>query len=115
MSLNDGNRRTGIGVDCELSGQVITVAIFEAIAEAVLFRRVIFVMEFAPIKNAEDVTGTRLLFDKLLQRFDEPLQHHLAAGKRQTAWATANANCSVAGTESPAAPAANVASIDQSL
>ncbi|MDR0870089.1 MAG: hypothetical protein LBN39_04780 [Planctomycetaceae bacterium] len=68
MGLNDGDGRTAIGIDGELSRQVITVTIFETIAEAVLFRWMILVMEFAPIEDVQDVAGVDLLFRKLLQR-----------------------------------------------
>lgn len=83
MRLNEGHRRTGVGTDGKLSGEIVTGTVFERMTDAVMLGRVIGVSKLTPIENAEDVTGTRLLFDKLLQRFDEPLQRHLAAGKRR--------------------------------
>ncbi|MDR0870983.1 MAG: hypothetical protein LBN39_09345 [Planctomycetaceae bacterium] len=73
---------TGTGIDGELSRQVITVTIFETIAEAVWFRWMILVMEFAPIEDVQDVAGVDLLLRKLLQRVDEPLRRNLIVGEK---------------------------------
>ncbi|GHT11212.1 hypothetical protein FACS1894170_04460 [Planctomycetales bacterium] len=64
-----------------MSGEVITVAIFEAIAGAVLFRWVTFVMEFAPVGYVQDVAGVDLLFGKVLQWFDESLRRNFIVGE----------------------------------